>query len=348
MTSQTFRSLSKRFPSLRIGILGDYCLDRYLEIDPSRSEVSIETGLLVHNVVHCRNQPGAAGTVLNNVAALGVGRIYPIGFAGEDGEGWELTRALRGKPGVRMEHFIVTSERSTWTYAKPLVSGTGETLREINRLDIKNWTPTPRSVTRRIRQSLRDLASELDALIVLEQSETPEVGVIHSSVLQELADLSKAHPMLRIFGDSRRGLSHFPPMIFKMNRMELQRMSRLSAVPSRRETSHHMSLLARRLGKQVFVTMAEEGMLGCEPTGKCWLAPSLPIREPIDVVGAGDAVMANLAVVLAAGARTPQALAAASAAASIVVHQMGTTGVARLEEIQSLLDQCRVQPTVFS
>ncbi len=75
-------------------MVGDFFLDRYLHIDPSRAEVSIETGLTVYNVVDVRPQPGAAGTIVNNLVALGIGEILAVGFCGDDGEGYELRRAL--------------------------------------------------------------------------------------------------------------------------------------------------------------------------------------------------------------------------------------------------------------
>src|SRR6201985_169930 len=100
MTPERFHAITGRYSNLRIGVVGDFCLDRYLEIDPARSEVSIETGLPVPNVVRVRSQPGAAGTILNNLVALGVGQIFPVGFCGEDGEGYELLRALGSLPGV--------------------------------------------------------------------------------------------------------------------------------------------------------------------------------------------------------------------------------------------------------
>ena len=106
MDTIRFNAIVERYAGLRIAVLGDFCLDRYLEIDPARQETSLETGLPVHNVVNVRAQPGGAGTVVNNLSALGVGTIFPVGFVGEDGEGFELQRALEKLPGVRLDHFI--------------------------------------------------------------------------------------------------------------------------------------------------------------------------------------------------------------------------------------------------
>src|SRR5215467_15541473 len=88
------RDITAKYGSLKVAIVGDFCLDRYLEIDPAKKEISLETGLPVHNVIRVRSQPGGAGTILNNLVALGVRELYPVGFAGDDGEGFELNRAL--------------------------------------------------------------------------------------------------------------------------------------------------------------------------------------------------------------------------------------------------------------
>src|SRR5215510_3452558 len=89
ISPERFRTITSTYPGLRIAVVGDFCLDRYLEIDPAKQEISIETGLPVHNVINVRSQPGAAGTILNNLVALGIGGITPVGFAGDDGEGFE-------------------------------------------------------------------------------------------------------------------------------------------------------------------------------------------------------------------------------------------------------------------
>src|SRR5262245_47350463 len=108
MDARRFRSIVDEYPNLRLAVVGDFCLDRYLEIDPTRREVSIETGLPVYNVLRVRAQPGGAGTILNNLVALGVGTIYPVGFAGQDGEGAELRRALEARAGVSLSYFLQT------------------------------------------------------------------------------------------------------------------------------------------------------------------------------------------------------------------------------------------------
>ena len=116
MSPDRFEQLTGRYPSLRLAVVGDFCLDRYLEIDPARAEISIETGLPVHNITRIRSQPGAAGTILANLAALGIGTIYAIGFCGDDGEGYELHRALNTLPGVDASQFFTSTDRSTFTY----------------------------------------------------------------------------------------------------------------------------------------------------------------------------------------------------------------------------------------
>jgi len=62
--------LLSRFRGLRVAVIGDFFLDKYLEVDPRLAEPSLETGKTAHQVVGTRHAPGAAGTVVNNLAAL--------------------------------------------------------------------------------------------------------------------------------------------------------------------------------------------------------------------------------------------------------------------------------------
>jgi bifunctional ADP-heptose synthase (sugar kinase/adenylyltransferase) len=86
------------------------------------------------------------------------------------------------------------------------------------------------------------------------------------------------------------------------------------------------------------VTLSEEGIIGTAPDGAVVHVPTLPLRGEIDIVGAGDAVTANLTAALAAGATLAEAVTAANAAASVVLHKLGTTGTADSAEIAELLE----------
>lgn len=337
MTPQRFDQITARYASQRIAVVGDFCLDRYLEIDAARQETSLETGLPVHNVVNVRNQPGGAGTIVNNLAALGVGKIHPVGFCGDDGEGIELTRALRARAGVTMHDFLITPLRRTFTYAKPLVLEPGREPRELSRLDSKNWTPTPPEVEAQLIASVNRLMTEVHGMIVLDQVDLAGTGVVTRRLLDALAPVLPSKREMVLLADSRRGLRDFPPMIFKMNTRELAAMTGEVAPVDLDELRRTASELAWRNGRHVFFTLAERGLLGATPDGHVEHVPALPVRGPIDIVGAGDAVTANLTAALAAGAEVLEALTLANAAASIVIHQLGTTGTATVEQLRALV-----------
>lgn len=335
MNGSRFRELAVRYGRLRIALVGDFCLDRYLEIDPSREETSIETGLPVHNVTQVRAQPGGAGTVLNNLVALGVGQIHLVGFCGDDGEGYELKRALAGLPGGRMDHFLTVSDRRTFTYCKPLVISPGAAPRELNRLDSKNWTPTPPHIEEQLIASLETLATQVDAVIVMDQVDHAETGVVTSGVLKALTRLPDTLPVI---ADSRRGLLDYPPVIFKMNVAELAVMIEQHELQHLEAIQEAAIQLARRNERTVIVTLSERGLIGALPDGHVMHVPALPVRGAIDIVGAGDCVTANVIAALASGASLDDALQIAAAASSIVLHQVGTTGSASVEQIAGLLD----------
>jgi rfaE bifunctional protein kinase chain/domain len=340
MNPARFKSITTQYPSLRIAVIGDFCLDRYFEIDTAKQEISIETNLPVHNVTNTRCSPGAAGTILNNLVALGIGTIYPVGFAGHDAEGHELRQALSRKPGVVLDHFLSTPQRRTFCYTKPLLMHPGQPPEELSRLDFKNWSPTPPEVSKTIASSAKQLATSVDAIIVLDQVDIAETGVVTPEVRIALKELTLTHPNKFMIADSRRGLRHFPPLSYKMNAQELTAMRAVPA-DSPLDTLRQITTdLATELNRPAFVTLSERGILGASPGQPAEHFPCYPIHGPIDIVGAGDSVTANLTAAHAAGATLLESLQLANAAASIVIHQVGTTGTASVSQMEQLLSRC--------
>ncbi len=219
MTPARLQEIVERFPGLRIGVIGDFFLDKYLEIDPLLAEVSLETGKTAHQVVGIRHSPGAAGTVVCNLAALGTGTLHAIGLTGDDGESYELRKDLAAL-GCTTDHLYCDLRRSTPTYLKPRDKGDLSLAGEHNRYDTKNRGVTPEDLQQRIVQSLDLLLPQLDAVIALDQVEETDCGVITAVMAATLAERARRYPHVVFWADSRRRIRQFRNMIIKPNQFE--------------------------------------------------------------------------------------------------------------------------------
>ncbi len=332
MTYQRLQGILAKLPEISVLVVGDFFLDRYLIIDPARDELSLETGLVAYQVIEERAQAGAAGTVTNNLRALGVGHVVALGIVGDDGEGYELRRALQ-QTGVVTDHLVAAGDRTTPTYTKPMVrEPEGE--REINRLDIKNWSPTPPALQERMIWSLLKLVPQVDAVIVLDQVTEPECGVITQRVRESLQQLGRTHPALPIVADSRSRIGEFEDVIIKCNQYESV-CAIFPAEPAEvsEDTVRRSALaLAERTRRPVFVTLGPHGQLVVEGA-MVQEVPAIHVEGPIDVVGAGDATSAGMVCALACGASRTEAAFLGNLIASITIRKLGTTGTAIPDEV---------------
>ncbi len=98
------------------------------------------------------------------------------------------------------------------------------------------------------------------------------------------------------------------------------------------------SALALRNLRPIFVTLAERGIVAAATDGTAEHVSALPLRGPIDIVGAGDAVTANLATALSSGASLRESIELAAIASSVVIHQLGTTGTAAVTDLEAWVD----------
>ena len=328
LTSDVVEAILSKIPLQRIGVLGDLFLDRYFDLDAALTEPSIETGLDAYQVVRVRSYPGAAGTVVNNLSALGVGSIFPIALIGDDGEGHELRQALAALPGVSLEGVESWAGRRTPTYLKPMLVEPGRTPRELNRLDIHNRQRLSREAEDRLLYLLERRWSELDALVVLDQVSQPDCGMITARVRDRVGELAGHRPVF-VLADSREQIGLFRNVAVKPNQHELSRslpgLSLEAAVKA----------LARSTTKGVYCTCGERGMLFAAPEGELIEVHGYPVTGPVDPVGAGDSTSAGIAVASAAGATPAQAAAFGNLVASITVQQLGTTGTATPAQIRS-------------
>jgi len=328
----------ERAGSLTIGLLGDLFLDRYLEISSGLHELSIETGLEAYQVERVRNVAGALGTIMNNLVALGIGKIVPVSVIGDDGHGHDLLRAVRAMPPVDARYILQTEQRLTPTYTKPLKPDASGTWHELNRLDVRSREPLPATVTDRLCEALRDVFHETDGMIVLDQVPETNCGVVNDRVRAELHTLLQNIPDKLVFIDSRDHIGSFRRGVLKGNIHEL---SAVAGLDERADgaAQRASATLAARTGQPVYCTLGERGLLVVQPDGSATLIETAPVAGPIDIVGAGDSATSAIVMSLLAGATHPEAAAVANLVASITIQQIGTTGTASPDQVLQRWDE---------
>ncbi len=343
LTDERIEQILTRLPQRTIGVLGDLFLDRYLDIDGALTEKSIETDLDAYQVTRVRPTPGAVGTIMNNLVALGVGRVVPISIIGDDGEGYELRQALARMPAVDTRFVTTTPDRRTPTYTKPMLQRQGEPARELNRLDIKNRRPTPGPLQDLLLESLHAAWPTVDALIVLDQVSEEDCGVVTARLREELARLGESQPSKFVLADSRERIAMFRSVCLKPNSHECKEAAGRPDWPAA-AAAHHLALKA---GCPLFCTCGELGILVAHPRnepGAVVPINSFPVTGPIDIVGAGDSTSAGIASAVAAGASLEEAAAFGCLVASITVQQIGTTGSASPQQVRHRWREVRGGP----
>lgn len=320
-------------------VVGDFFLDKYLILDRQLSEISLETGLEAFQAVEVRPSPGAAGTVAANLRALGV-RVTALSVIGDDGEGYELLRGL-SRLGVEIEPIIIRQDRYTPTYIKPIMRELNGKEHELNRLDIKNRSPLPKTVEDEVITILRKVVPRVTGVAIIDQVQERNCGVITDRIREELEQLALEYPEKVFIADSRERIGLFRNIIIKPNRREAAlAVGENPQKAGQIEIQRWGEFLRKRTGRPVFITAGEEGIYLFSETGVCHI-PAVPVQGPIDPVGAGDAVMAGLLSFLCLGASLIEAAIIANIIASITIQQLGTTGTATPEQILARFQSLR-------
>ena len=336
MTLARLQEILAGFGRLHITVVGDLVLDRWGEVDRSLDEPSVETGLTAYQVTGRRQSAGAAGTVLNNLAALGIGDVQAVSMVGDDGEGFELLRLLE-KAGIGTAGVVRRGDIFTPTYTKPMFSSPknrAET--EHNRFDIKNRRPTPPDAQQKLIANMQRAAAQSDALIVLDQLTEPDAGVVTAQMRAALAATAQKYPELLIFADSRAFADEFTGVTIKCNDKEARSLvlgpQHADDAFSHSAMSQCQHELRRRTGKRAVITCGSRGVL-VEQKGASVLVPALPAPRVMDVCGCGDVCTSGMVSALCAGATWQEAAELGNLCASVTIRKIGQTGTSSQEEV---------------
>ncbi len=310
----TTAGILAEFPKLRALVVGDVCLDRWCRYDPALADPSRETGIPRIGVVETEVTPGAAGTVANNVAALGA-RVGVLGLTGCDGFGHELAEALRAR-GIASDLLVRSQRVSTFTYTKLINCLTGE--EDLPRIDFVNTLPLPDDLDREMVRRLESAAAEYDVILVSDQAETDQGGVVTPAMRKAIASIAIAQPDTVIWVDSRMRAEHFRGVIVKPNRQEAEAASH--RVLSRVD---YAELRRRMEARLLVITHGGEGALVVDDHGSSWV-PTRCVENPVDICGAGDSFSAGAALALKVTGDPAAAARFGNLVASITIMKKGT------------------------
>ncbi len=335
MNPDRLNNILSGFSGQAILVVGDFFLDKYLIIEHALAETSLETGLEAHQVVDVRCQPGAAGTVTSNLAALGVNALA-LSVVGDDGEGFELLKGLDAT-GVDVDALVISADRFTPTYTKPMLRERDGMERELNRLDIKNRSVTPARIEDAVIAALRGLLPRVHGVIIADQTPEAECGVITERVRAELCALARAYLTVVFVADSRERIGLFEDVMLKPNEREATRAIHgpAAAALDRADILACGEALYRKTGQPVFLTLGADGLVAFHQDGPTAI-PAVKAPGPIDIVGAGDAALAGIVSALCSGASVSEAGEIGCLAAGVTIQQLGTTGTASRGQIAAL------------
>lgn len=298
----------------RILVVGDVMLDRYWFGEVSR--ISPEAPVPVIKVDRTEERPGGAANVARNCAALGA-RVALLSVVGTDEAGLSLARLMKDSG---IECSLHEDAKLSTTVKLRVIARQQQLLR----IDFEN---APDHEV--LQAKLADFEARLAACDVVILSDYGKGGLTHITEMIALARGAGKRVLVDPKGEDYA--RYAGATLLTPNRSELRE------VVGRWKDDAELALKGARLRDELhlealLVTRSEEGMTLFSDSGVMH-EPALA-REVYDVSGAGDTVIATLAVMLGSGLSLSQAMRQANFAAGVVVGKLGTA-TCSLQELQA-------------
>lgn len=317
----TLNLLEGGFRELRVLVIGDLMLDRYINGEVDR--ISPEAPVPVLRHAQRYERAGGAANVAMNLAGLGC-QAFLAGFWGGDAEQTALSAILE-RAAVDTLGVVSTSMPTT---SKTRIVGRNQ---QLLRLDIESRDRPSVEDARRLHERVTGLIPKVNAVILSDYAK----GALSEDLCQAVIRLASAHS-IPVFADPKTpdftrysGALTVCPNLHELSlatRIPLQQTADILAAGQALAADHNLQFLT--------VTMSEKGIAILRP-GSVELSPARA-REVFDVSGAGDTVIATLAAGIAGGLPVSTAVDLANLAAGIVVGKTGTVPIAAHELVAEL------------
>jgi rfaE bifunctional protein kinase chain/domain len=327
----TKSNLRKRIRGLsggKVVVVGDLLIDEHLEGKPER--ISREAPVLILEHVDTVLIPGGAANTAHNIVALG-GECHAVGVCGTDEYAGKLARLLDD---CGIGHSLVPDPSRPTTVKTRILSKSHSLMQQLLRLD---------------RISHEPLAPDIEAKLVLKVEECVALagykaivlsdyraGVITDGIIEICRKASRAHNLLVIV-DAQGQFERFKDVtIMTPNQPDAEKAVgfELADMDSLAKAARH--IFAATNAKALLITRGAAGMALFEQGHEPVELPVFNRSAVFDVTGAGDTVVATMALALVSGASFVEATALGNLAAGIVVRKSGTAVTSQSEMLESL------------
>jgi len=323
LTSERARTLTAAFDGKRIVVLGDLMLDEFIWGRVRR--ISPEAPVPVVEVERQTLALGGAGNVVSNLVALGAAPS-PLGVVGDDVDAERLRYAFRALQ-VGVDGLVADASRPTTVKTRIIAHN-----QQVVRADRESRIAIDEEIEDRVAARFETEIETADAVVVSDYSK----GLLTARLLGRTLKSARGRGLISCLDPKLRSFTHYQPVtVITPNNQEA---SEAAGIPIQDEASlieAGRKLLSSIDCRAVLVTRGEEGMSLFTDGGRVTHIPTVA-REVYDVTGAGDTVVATLALALAAGATVEEAAVLANHAAGVVVGKVGTASVTRDELLATI------------
>ncbi|MEI6634531.1 MAG: D-glycero-beta-D-manno-heptose-7-phosphate kinase [Chlamydiota bacterium] len=315
--------LLERFDDVRILVVGDLMLDRF--IWGSVTRISPEAPVPVVEVTSESDVPGGSANVVTNTCALGA-RTHVCGIIGADSIGATLIEKLTHR---RIDlGGIITDPRRTTTLKTRIIAHS----QQVVRVDRESKAEVREKEIARIISYLRSLVGALDAVIIEDYGK----GLVTQEIVGELIRLARKNgTILAVDPKIGHRIDYRGITVITPNRAEALWLA--GAGPGDRMSVEEAgrALLANLACRGVLLTLGEQGMCLFQ-SGRAPASIPTVAREVYDVSGAGDTVISTFTLAMASGASMEEAAVISNYAAGVVVGKVGTAVASRKELIEAM------------
>lgn len=320
---ERFAKITSNFKDKKILVIGDLILDEFIWGKVKR--ISPEAPVPVVEVQKESLRLGGSANVVNNLSALGC-QVALSGVIGNDSNGKRLTAILQ-EMNVDYKGVVIKENRPTAIKTRVIAQH-----QQIVRFDREKVMPVMQSTIDKIKAYIMMNISSMDAVIISDYGK----GVITEDLLSEiLPDISKNNIPIAVDPKPLNFLSYQGVTVITPNHHEASEAAGMETDSSEGLKKAGTKLLKSNKSQSILITRGENGMSLFEKGGDETHIPTVA-RDVYDVTGAGDTVIATMALSLASSATLRESAILANHAAGIVVGKLGTA-TTTVDEIKSAI-----------